>query len=314
MSKEEPLGGAMLSKSLLAMAKRVLEADINYGRRFARTPTYSPEKAKRLLEPGDIIIQFAPQLRLDPNFFNEHLLKGCMHLSCIAIFGDRPYNVELMQQGLFCIEEIFDDLDREAIYMKRYYLVLRHKRVHRDAALRHAINESIQKFSGFEDHGGVAVRTRRVFINFFLRTNPLQGKKTERPPQKLYCSELVYHAYRENGIEICKLHTLDDLLKRVGGMPDRPLMKRIMRRYSKTSMLNYYGAMTLYELDRVGRWLHLPFLRPSRAVISHAVWPHIIFENPEFELIALVPPSQPYIVMWNRMLQEGEGPEPEIER
>jgi hypothetical protein len=301
----------MLSKSHLAMAKKVIEADIHYGRRFAKVPILDPKQATELLEPGDALIQFAPQLRLSMDYYNEYILKGCMHLSTIAFFGDRPYKIELIQQGLFCVNEIFEDLDRQAIYMKRYYLVLRHKRVQTKPELQLAINESALRFAGFEDRDGVPVRTRHVEPNFFLKTHRSMKGRRQELPKKIYCSEITYLAYRENGIEICELRTLEELFAKSGGLPSWEATQKIWRRYTRSSGVRYGIMMVLSEIERLGNWLNLSFLRPSRLISDRVVFPQFVLENRDFELVMIVPPSKPYIVQWNRMLLYGEGPEPE---
>jgi hypothetical protein len=302
----------MLSKSMLAMAEKVVAADIHYGKRLSKARVVDAKRAVKKLEAGDIVVQFVPQLAPKKDYYNEYLLRGCMHIATIAMFGGKPYKVEMMQQGLFVVDDIFGDLDGEVIYMKRYNIVLRHKKLKCDPALRAAINESILRFAGYEDHGGVPVRTRRVFPNAFLKTHRLEGKKRDELPRKLYCSELTYQAYKRCGIEICKLHTMDDLIKRSGGYPEREYRKRTVRRYAKMSMLNYYAFLFLSDLELVGRLLHLKILRPSLAVFGDVAWPLYLLENPAFDIELIVPPSEVYITQWIRMLNAGEEMAPEI--
>ena len=74
-----------------------------------------------------------------------------------------------------------------------------------------------------------------------------------------------------------------------------------------------YMMRALIELERIAYFLKLPsFLHISRFFISHVAWPHVILENPDVEIVMMVPPTEPFITHWNRnLLQMGVVPKPE---
>jgi hypothetical protein len=303
----------MFSKSMLAMAKSVMEADVNYGARFSKVPILDPKAAQQRLEPGDILVQFVPQLSFEPEFFNEYLLKGCMHIATAALFGDRFYKIELVQQGLFVFDDLFSDIEREPVFMKRYSLVLRHKRLKRHPDLQHAVNESALLLAGFEDREGVPVRVRQVRMNFYLKTNRLEGKKRHLLPKKLYCSELTYQAYKVNGIDLCPLKTMEELVKDLGGPPNLKYSQQIAQRYAHGSRLTYFAIRAITEWERLAYLFRLPScLHLTRIFMNRVAWPHVILENPEVEIAMMIPPPEPFIVQWERTLQQvGSVPDPE---
>jgi hypothetical protein len=294
----------MPSPELLQRAKQVLLADVNYGHRFADALCLSEEDAAQRLQPGDLLIHYVPQLERNHPRYEELLVRGCMHIAIVAAFGAGPlYKIESIQIGPICTRNMFENSTQRESDLRRYHLILRFKRIRSDPALQRQLNESILKFSGFEVRDDEPVRIREVHGSAFLETHRLTGRSIKALPKSLYCSELAYLAYEENGIEVCPLVPLRALIASIAP-PDKACVRRMANVYALGSRLVALAYIALIDLERLMMSLKIEMLRPSKFICRHAVWPHCIFENPEFDLVAVVPPTRRHIQHYEEVLRE----------
>ena len=292
----------MLSNEFLDRAKKIALADVNYGEIFRDVPFLNSEDAIQRLEPADILIEYIPQFRPNIIHYNEFLLKGLMHIGIVVRFGETFYKIELLENGLFCDRCIFSQFEPFEHSVKRFFIVVRSKKVSSDDLLKKSLNASIINYAGYENREGNPVKMREIKTNFFLRTHKLD--KNVPLPDKLYCSELAYLAYLENGIEICKLRSLDELADMTGGFPARKDTKRILTHYSRGSMFLYSIFFLIAEYERLTVFLNLRSLGPSGILFKDGVWPNFIVENKDFDIVCTVPPYEMCIKEYEQLMSQ----------
>jgi len=293
----------MSLEDILLRAKKVALADVNYGPRFRDVPFLDEESAKGLLQAGDLVIEYVPQVVRDLLNYHEYVLKGCMHIATVVDFaGKHLYKIEVYLKGIFCDRCIFSDISHHDFELKRFRMVIRSKTVAKDEVLRRSLNKSALTIAGFEDRDGTPLRVRDVDTNLFMHTHKLDGPL----PKGLYCSELTYLAYKANHIDVCELCPIVDLIEASGGIPNRKITHAISLRYASGVKRRAIAYDCLIEWERLMRLLRLPILRPSRFSFRDAAWPHLILENPEFDILAVVPAGERYVRDYEKAMEEAK--------
>jgi hypothetical protein len=288
----------------LADAKLVAISDRHYGARFDRVPFLCAADTLPLLQAGDVVVEYTPQLSAALDAFNESLLKGCMHLSNVVAFGDSEiYKMDMSQDRPYCDSCVFFDLMRREVHLKRYRIVLRHRQVSTDDRLREQINANLIRLAGFEDQEGTPVRVREVKGNMLMHIHRIWDAPPAELPEELYCTELTYLAYRLAGLEICGLLPLADLVQRAGGLPGRRETFKLARFYSLDAPATSLLYCLFLELERTLDLVKLSRLQPSRLLFKDGIWPHLVFENAAFEMVAIVPPERRYIEGYLKILE-----------
>jgi hypothetical protein len=298
----------MPAASPFERAKAILAKDINFCARYAGAPCMDEAQALRLLQAGDIIVECTPQLPGDVNLYNEVILKGCLHSSIMAEFsGTGLYRIDMTQDRPYCDRCAFFDTMRFDIHLRRFRMVVRSRKVGSDPALRRAVSTSAIRLAGFVDRLGTPVRVRDVRGNMFMRTHDLRNNEK---PSTLYCSELAYLAYKENGIDLCSPMAIAELIRDAGGFPDHATAKRMAKFFALEKMHLTLLYTLLMDYERILASLRIEFLRPSNYLLRHVAWPHLLLTNDDFDIVAVVPPEELYLRNYEEMLRQGARTNP----
>jgi hypothetical protein len=159
-----------------------------------------------------------------------------------------------------------------------------------DSELRGRINARVLRYAGFAEEEGLPVRIRQVNMNYFLRTHNVAVGDETFSADSFYCSEIPYLSYHVSGIEICSLHSMDELLMRNVGIPNRDMMRKILKKYALGSFPRYALSRFLYEGVRLAHAVRLPPLSPSRIFFKNVAWPCAMVDSPAMDIVAAVVP------------------------